>query len=96
MFDNQIIISLATVILGMTTCIILIALIHFQSILIKLIILEVLSHLVMSSIALWSFFNKQPIFINICLPLALIMFLSIVAYYQFILFKGEHHDYHHR
>ncbi len=60
------------------------SMIKFPSILIKLIVLEVITNLLMAGVALWALVNHQAIFIDICLTLALIMFLGIVAYYQFL------------
>lgn len=91
MLESYFVVKIAVFILIFITCITITGLLYFKSVLIKLIILEVLTHLIISSIALWSLVNNQSIFIDVCLPLALIMFLSIVAYYQFILSKGNRH-----
>lgn len=89
MFESYFILKTSIFILVFTTCITIVALLYFKPILTKLIILEIFTHLIISSIALWSLANNQSIFIDVCLPLALIMFLSIVAYYQFILPKKD-------
>lgn len=67
------------------------SLIRFKSILIKLVIIEVLTNLLTAGIALWALIYKKSIFIDICLPLSLIMFLGVVAYYQYLLGKDNHH-----
>ena len=67
------------------------SLVRFSSILIKLVAIEVLTNLLIAGIALWALIHNQPIFTDICLTLALIMFLGVVAYYQF-LFEKENID----
>ncbi len=62
----------------------LISLIRFSSIFIRLVALEVLTNLFIAGVALWALTHRQPLFIDICLALALIMFLSVVAYYRFL------------
>ena len=84
---NEWIIYCATILILLAGMISLVSLIRFPSILIKLIIIEVLTNLLMASIALWALIYNQPIFIDICLPIALIMFLGMVAYYQFLFGK---------
>ena len=86
------IIYIAAFLISLAGLISIISLIKFSSILIKLVIIEVLTNLLMASIALWSLIHQQPVFIDVCLPLALIMFLGVVAYYQFLFEKKEHHD----
>lgn len=71
--------------------IILYSIVRFSSILVKLVVLEMLTNLLMAGIAIWALITRQPIFIDVCLTLALIMFLAVVAYYQF-LFKKERSD----
>ena len=68
--------------------IILYSIVRFSSTLFKLVALEVLTNLLMAGIAIWALIKRQPIFIDVCLTLALIMFLAVVAYYQFLLKKG--------
>lgn len=72
------------------------SLIRFSSILIKLVVLELLTNLLMAGIALWALINHQPVFIDICLTLALIMFLGVVAYYQFLFRKENENANNHR
>jgi multicomponent Na+:H+ antiporter subunit F len=62
---------------------------RFSSILEKLVVLEVLTNLLLACIALWALFNRQFRFIDICLTLALMMFLGVVAYYQFLQDKDD-------
>ena len=63
-----------------------------RSIFVRLVILEVLANLLLAAIATWSYINKQVVFLDISVALALIMFLSTVAYYQFIIEKGGKDD----
>lgn len=88
---NQWMTYCATILILLTGVISLISLIRFSSILIKLIVIEVLTNLLMAGIALWALMYNQPIFIDICLPLALIMFLGMGSYYQFLLGEETNH-----
>ncbi len=67
----------------------LLSLIKSSSILVKLVATEVITNLIMASIALWALLHNQPIFIDACLALALIMFLGVVAYYQLLLARED-------
>lgn len=69
----------------------LFSLIHFRSILAKLVVIEILINIVTSGLALWSLLNHQAVFLDICVALVLVMFLSTVAYCQFILPRGKPH-----
>ena len=62
----------------------LFCLLRFSSIFIRLITLEVLTNIFIAGIAVWALAQRKPLFIDISLALALIMFLSVVAYYQFL------------
>lgn len=60
------------------------AMVRFKDVLIKLVILEVVTNLLMAAIGLWAYITQQTVLLDVCLSLALIMFLGIVAYYQFL------------
>lgn len=62
----------------------IIAIFYYRSILLKAIIQEVISHLLMVFIALLALVKQQVVFIDVCLCFALIMFLGMVAYYQYL------------
>lgn len=83
------IIFFAIILILLAGIISLVSLVRFPSILIKLVVMEVLTNLLMAIIALWALIFKQPVFIDACLALALIMFLGVVAYYQFLLGKQQ-------
>lgn len=61
-----------------------IAIFKYQSIIIKLIVLEVITNLLMASCALWAYHENNVVYIDVCLTLALIMFLGSVAYFYFL------------
>lgn len=83
------IINIAIVALVSALLITVYSIIRFSSILIKLVALEVLTNLLMAGTSVWALINKQPVFIDVCITLALIMFLAIVAYYQFLIKKEK-------
>lgn len=88
----SILLTFSIVLLAMASLLTVAGLIRFSPILFKLITLEVLTNILMSSIAIWSLLTKQAVFIDVCLTLALIMFLSIVAYYQFLSLELKNDD----
>lgn len=75
----------AIAILMLATIIAFISITVAPSILNKLVVLEIISNLLMAGIAVWALLNKAPMFIDICVTLALILFLNSVMYYQYIL-----------
>lgn len=66
-----------------------ISIMRTSTFLVKLVVIEVITNLLMAGIALWALLNNQPVFIDICLTTALIMFLGMVAYFQFILERSD-------
>ena len=88
---NQWLIYCAIGFIVLTAILAIASLIRFKSILIKLIIIEILTNLLMASIAVWALIYHQPILTDICITLALIMFLGVVAYYQYLLEKEQSH-----
>lgn len=72
--------------------ILLLALIKSDSILSKLVILEVLANVLIAVIALWAYQNNITMALDICIPIALIMFLSNVAYCYFLSVRESAHD----
>lgn len=78
------------ILLVIIACIIAISsLIKFSTILVKLLVLELLTNLLMASTMLWAVITHQPVFTDICLTLALIMFLGAVAFFYFLSYKGK-------
>ena len=69
----------------------IVALCVFKSIYAKLVVVEVLTNLMLAVIALWALYTRQPLFIDVCIALALIMFLGVVAYYQYLSLKETGH-----
>lgn len=69
--------------------VILAALIKSKGILAKLVCLEVLANTLIAAIALWAYKNQIPMALDICIPIALIMFLSNVAYCHFLTVKEK-------
>ncbi|MBB72185.1 MAG: cation:proton antiporter [Legionellales bacterium] len=69
-------------ILALATLIALASLVKFDSVLLKLVALEVLTNILLAGVALWALVFAKPVFIDLCLTLALIMFLGVVAYFQ--------------
>ena len=51
---------------------------------VRLVALEVLANLLISLIAVWALLIHADVLLDICLVLALIMFLSTVAYCQYL------------
>ena len=74
----------AFILLSIAGIISLVSIIKFKSFLIKLVILEVLTNLLMACIVLWALIYNRPVLIDACLTLTLIMFLGVVAYYQYL------------
>jgi len=54
-----------------------------------LVILEMLANILLASIAIWAALHQVVVFLDICIALALILFLSNVAYCQFILKRAS-------
>lgn len=81
--------AIACLLIALMIC--LYSLIRFRSILVKLVVIEVIINIVTSGLALWSLLNHQAVFLDICVALVLVMFLSTVAYCQFILPRGKPH-----
>ncbi len=66
-------------------------LVRLTSLLNKLLALEILVNLLMAGIALWALISNQPVYIDVCLTMALIMFLAVVAYFKFLMSKEANH-----
>jgi len=82
---NHLLNAISIFFIFLTGLLTIISLIRFSSILIKLVVLEILTNLMIAAICLWALTTRQPIFIDICIPLSLVMFLGVVAFYQFLL-----------
>lgn len=80
----DIILQLAIVILILSITITLYALARYKSIYIKLVTMEVLSNTFISGIAFWSLISNERVFIDICIPLSLMIYLGTVGYCQFL------------
>lgn len=80
-------ISAACLLLALLLC--LLSVVQGGRIQTKLVAIEVMVNILMSSIALWALFCKQSVYIDVCLPIALIMFLSTVAYCQILQPQGR-------
>ncbi len=81
---NTYIIYLYLILMFLSFSISILYLLFSSDILNKLLSMEVISSLLISIISLWALFNKEYLYIDICLALSLIIFLSIVAYSQII------------
>lgn len=85
---NNVIFSSAVFLILLAGLLMIISLIRFSSVLTKLVVLEVLTNLLLAGICLWALNVHQPVFIDICIPLSLVMFLGVVAYFQFLSRRG--------
>lgn len=88
---NTILYDTAAVFIALAVILAILSLIRFSYILIQLIILEVLTGLFIAIICLWALLTSQAILIDICLTLALVMFLGVVAFYRFLSTRGLNH-----
>lgn len=57
----------------------------------RIIGLEMLANLMLVGIAIWSLMLKQPIYIDCCLVIALIMFLTNTAFFYYLT-PGQNDD----
>ncbi len=80
----SIILQISLIILILSIVIILFSLARFKSIYIKMVAMEVLSNTFISGIAFWSLISGEQVFIDICIPLSLMIYLSTVGYCQFL------------
>lgn len=67
----------------------LLTLFRYRKPTIYLISLEVLANLFISGICLWALYLKQVLFLDLCLAISLIMFLSTAAYCQYLIDQKE-------
>jgi len=81
---NKLLIHLAALILGITVLLALVNLVLAKATLIKLVILEVVANLILAAICIFSVIYQYYIYLDVCIALALLMFLSTVAYVQFL------------
>lgn len=88
---NIIVIYIAAIILSCAFVLLLFTMVKQRSILSKLVVLEVITNLLMAAIALWSLETRHIVYIDICLTIALMMFLGIVAYYQYLKMRDLAH-----
>lgn len=58
---------------------------RFEDVLTKLVSLEVLANIFICGIGMWAVYTKFSMLLDICIALSLIIFLSTVAYCQFLL-----------
>lgn len=86
---NIIVIYIASGILSSAFLLLLFTMVKQQSVLSKLIVLEVITNLLMAAIALWALETRHIVYIDICLIIALMMFLCNVAYYQYLVPRGS-------
>ena len=77
------------IILGLSVLITLLAMVIRSDNWVRLVSLEVLANLLISLIALWALVIHAETLLDICLALALIMFLSTVAYCQYLSRKHQ-------
>ena len=78
---------LSILLIFLSSIIIIYSLIYYSSILIKLVALEVLTNILLASIALIGLIKNQPMVIDFCVILSIIMFLGVVSYYQYLYHK---------
>ena len=88
---NHLLQILSVVILLFSLFLVLVTLVRYRPILVKLVALEVMVNLFIGAIGLWALHVRQSLMLDICIPLALIMFLATVAYCQFLI-KRKHQD----
>lgn len=81
-------------ILCLLTAILLALVVVWRSgeILIKLVAVEVLVNLLICGIGVWTLHIHFSVLLDICIALSLIMFLSTVAYLQFLLGRRAGYD----
>jgi len=82
---NNIINYLAIGLLLLSFLLTLISSWRFKNIFIKLISLEVLVNVFICGVGVWAVHIDFPVLLDICIALSLIMFLSAVAYCQFLM-----------
>lgn len=88
---SQVILYVAITCLIAAFAIALFATWRFSHVLIKLVALEVLVNLFIAAVGLWALRLHFSYFLDICIALSLLMFLSTVAYCQFIVRQGSNH-----
>lgn len=81
---SHIVQGVAVTLMGFSLLLTLFSLLYFQQFIIKLVCLEVLANILITAMSLWSLLIGQPLIIDICLAIALIMFVSTLAYCRFI------------
>jgi multicomponent Na+:H+ antiporter subunit F len=81
---SHIIAEVAVGLIGLSVVLTLFSLLYFRPLIIKLICLEVLANILITAMSLWSLLLAQPLIIDISLAIALIMFVSTLAYCRFI------------
>lgn len=85
---NTIIQNIAIVILSFSFLLVLLACWRFETVLTKLVALEVLVNLFICAVCIWALHIHFALLLDICIALSLIMFLSTVAYCQFLMRPG--------
>ena len=85
---NHILINISIIFLTGALVLALWALMRNKRITVKLVVLEVVSNLILAAICVFSVITGHYLYIDICLALALIMFISTVAYVQYLTAKG--------
>ena len=83
-------ISIALVTIAFLLC--LLVILKQKSVFVKIITLEVMGNILLAAIAIWAYWHQSVYFLDICLAIALIMFVSTVAYCQFISTKDKKND----
>lgn len=85
----MILLNLAIACLFIALVLALLSMTYYHSILAKIVVLEVIANMLMADIGLWSLFYKETVTLDVCLAIALIMFLGNVAYYRYLLHKDD-------
>ncbi len=82
---NHWLILLSSGLLILSVVLLISYLLTLKDLLIKLVCIELLVNALLASIALWAIKTGAYLLIDVCLALALVMFLSTIAYCQYYL-----------
>lgn len=89
---NQLIQSMTVLFLALAFIVTLFCCWRFEKLLIKLVSLEVLVNLFVCGVGFWALHIDFASLLDVCIALSLIMFLSTVAYCQFLMQRGSQND----
>ncbi len=88
---NHAMIFTAMIILAISMLVALYQLVKSILFVTKLVMLEVIANLLLAGICLFAIVTHHYIYLDICLALALVMFISTIAFVQYLT-SSEYHD----